>query len=77
MAEITVARWVNEEGRNTRKWYWEVHLGGKQRSAGIALSKDAAWQHGVESLALVAYQLGMADALGATGETTPSSEAVA
>ena len=63
MAEVTVARWVNEEGCRTRRWYWETTLGGSVCSAGIAKTKDAAWQHGVEGLALAAYQRGIADAL--------------
>ena len=77
MPEIRVTRWVNEEGRNTRKWYWEVHLGGTLCSAGIAKSKDTAWQHGVESLALSAYQRGVADALDEDWEIGGSTEAVA
>lgn len=68
MAEIIVARWVNEEGRQTRKWYWEVRLGGTVRAAGIVKSKDVAWQRGVEELALCAYQRGMTDALDPGGD---------
>lgn len=77
MPEILVSRWVNEEGRNTRKWYREVHFGGKARAAGIVTAKDAAWQRGVEELALAAYQCGVADALDEDWETGRPAESVA
>lgn len=57
---VDVGRWVSEDGKRTRSWYWETHYGGKQVSAGIAPTQEIAHQRAITALALAAYQAGLA-----------------
>lgn len=56
--QVIVTRWVNEDGRRTRRWYWEVHYGGTTVAAGIERTEIAARHRGIEELAVAAYTAG-------------------
>lgn len=71
---ITVRRWVDEDGRKTRNWYWEIRAGDQVIAAGLLdntqknrkkLAKRHteadAWRMAARSLAAAAYQRGLED----------------
>ena len=61
MSQVIVKRWADENGRRTRRWYWETWYCDRKVAAGFQRTEIEARQRGVDELALAAYLAGVTD----------------